>query len=131
MNTDILNFINSINDELKKQDSLALISIMSEISGEVATLYPENQIGFGIYNYEYASGFKGSSYRIGFAPRKDKFSLYLSCHSEREEELLQKLGKYKKAVSCIYFKRLADLDLDILKQMIQESFDLIADTNPK
>ena len=109
-------------DEKKQKDSFQLIEIMERLSGEKAKMWGPSIIGFGKYHYKYESGHEGDACLIGFSPRKDKFSLYiLSCDTKEEEELLSKLGKIKKAVSCIYFKKLEDLDLDVLEELIQKS----------
>lgn len=113
-------------DPKKKADSEQLIGIMERLSGEKATMWGPSIIGFGSYHYVYESGREGDMCRIGFSPRKDKFSLYLSW--DRDGDLIQKLGKVKTSVACIYFKKLSDLDGAVLEQMIVES---LADTKQK
>ncbi len=109
-------------DPKKTDDSFRLIKIMERLSGESAKMWGTNIIGFGSYHYQYESGREGDMCRIGFSPRKDKFSLYiLSCSGDEEEELLSKLGKIKTGASCIYFKKLDDLDLEILEKLIRKS----------
>ena len=108
-------------DPKKKNDSLKLIKIMSKLSGEPPVMWGPSIIGFGNYHYKYASGREGDMARIGFSPRKDKFSLYLSCDSDFAKELLPQLGKYTKSVACIYFKKLDDLDLNVLEKLIKLS----------
>lgn len=106
-------------DPKKIDDSFRLIEMMEKLSGEKATMWGPSIIGFGTYHYKYESGREGDMCRIGFSPRKDKFSLYLlNCNHPEELELVEKLGKVKKSVSCIYFKKLDDLDLGILEKLI-------------
>lgn len=110
-------------DEKKHTDSFQLIEIMERISGEKATMWGPSIIGFGTYHYKYASGREGNMCRIGFSPRKSAFSLYiLSCKEDQEDPLLSQLGKIKMGQnSCIYFKKLSDLNLEILEEMIKNS----------
>ena len=75
-------------------------------------------IGFGNYHYKYESGHEGDAPLAGFSPRKDAIVLYFAPTFNRREELLQKFGKYKAGKSCIYIKKLADVDMEILKKMI-------------
>ncbi|MBU8882545.1 DUF1801 domain-containing protein [Kaistella sp. DKR-2] len=110
-------------DEKKQKDSFELVSIMEELSGEKATMWGPSIIGFGSYHYQYESGREGDMCRIGFSPRKSAFSLYITnCGSEKESKLVEDLGKIKKGNGgCIYFKKLDELDKDVLKNLITES----------
>ncbi|MCH5689837.1 DUF1801 domain-containing protein [Niabella sp. W65] len=95
---------------------------MERLSGEKATMWGPSIIGFGRYHYRYASGHEGDMCRIGFSPRKAQFSLYiLSCDSPVQSKLVDQLGKIKKAAACIYFKKLDDLNLEVLEKMILQS----------
>lgn len=118
----VLDFIRSA-DPKKEEDSQRLIEIMERLSGEKAMMWGPSIIGFGSYHYKYESGREGDMCRIGFSPRKDKFSLYLLHHEEGERQLLDQLGKIKTGASCIYFKKLDDLNIDILEQMIIQSLE--------
>lgn len=115
-------FIRS-SDPKKTEDSFKLVEIMERLSGEPATMWGPSIIGFGSYHYKYASGRTGTMCRIGFSPRKDKFSLYiLDCYDDSNKEEVAKLGKIKMGSgACIYFKKLDDLNLDVLVKMIQQS----------
>lgn len=118
---DVAAFIQK-SDPKKVEDSFKLIEIMERLSGEKATMWGPSIIGFGKYHYKYASGHEGDMCRIGFSPRNVQFSLYvLSCDSPEQSKLVGQLGKIKKAVACIYFKKLDDLDLEILEKMIVQS----------
>ena len=112
-------------DPKKIDDSFNLVEIMERLSGEPATMWGPSIIGFGKYNYKYASGREGEMCRIGFSPRKTKFSLYiLDCVDEEHDELLKDLGKIQMGnASCIYFKKLEDLNHDILEKMIIKSLE--------
>lgn len=109
-------------DPQQTADSFKLIEIMERLSGEKATMWGPSIIGFGRYHYTYASWRQGAMCRIGFSPRKGQFSLYiLSAESPVQETLLKELGRIKTGKACIYFKKLEDLNLDVLEQLIQQS----------
>lgn len=82
-------------------------------------------IGFGSYRYKYASGREGDSPLIAFSPRKAEFSLYVTDPNNNNEKLLDQLGKYKMGKVCIYFKRLTDLNLDVLEKLCKATIKYI------
>lgn len=110
-------------DPKKIEDSFKLVKIMEKISGEPAKMWGPSIIGFGNYHYKYDRGREGNMCRIGFSPRKSAFSLYvLHCEEESQNVLVSLLGKIKMGqAACIYFKKLEDLNLDILEKLIEES----------
>jgi hypothetical protein len=95
---------------------------MGDITLEPATMWGGSIIGFGKYHYKYASGHEGDSCRIGFSPRKDKFSLYLGCNIRQYQNLLTHLGKHKTGKGCLYIKKLEDVDLSVLKEMVSIAY---------
>lgn len=124
MNEDsVTAFLESVTDERKKADCYAILKLMEELSGEKAKMWGESIIGFGSYHYKYESGREGDFMRIGFAPRKQNISLYLIAGANRDQELLQKLGKHKTGKSCLYINKLADVNLDVLREMIISSLE--------
>jgi hypothetical protein len=123
---DVIDFINSFVDkEEKKQDSFRLIELMREWSGFEPKMWGPTIIGFGKYHYKYASGHEGDAPLIGFSPRKAQFSLYVVAMGNDNKKLLDELGKYKMSKACIYFKRLTDLNLDILEKLSKETIKFI------
>ena len=109
-------------DPNKVEDSFELVKIMEKLSGEKATMWGHSIIGFGNYHYKYESGREGEMCRIGFSPRKSAFSLYVLHCDDSENELISQLGKIKMGKgSCIYFKKLADLNTEVLEQLIVQS----------
>lgn len=98
---------------------------MHRISGEEPILYGFGTIGFGVYKYEYTSGRKGEAHTLGFYPRKGKITIYLMDGTKRYAELLAKLGKHTITGYCIYIKYVSDIDLAVLDQILQESYDHI------
>lgn len=111
-------------DPKKIEDSFKLVEIMEKLSGEPAKMWGPSIIGFGNYHYKYESRREGEMCRIGFSPRKAAFSLYiLNCESENQNDLVQHLRKIKIGKGCIYFKKLSDLNLDVLEKIIINSLN--------
>jgi hypothetical protein len=126
---DVLSFIERFTDnEQKRQDSLALIQLMEEASGHPARMWGPSIIGFGTYHYRYDSGHEGDAPLLGFSPRKAAISLYVFTGLEEHAHLLDGLGKYTMGKSCIYIKRLSDIDLNRLKKVMQTSLDYLKKT---
>lgn len=118
-----LEYINSVEPEEKRKDSLTLLKIFKEITGEKPILWSNSIIGFGIYHYKSErSKQEGDWLRVGFSPRKQNLTLYIMHGNQDKPELLNKLGKHKAAVGCIYINKLADVDLEVLKELIKNSF---------
>ncbi len=123
----VTDFINSYVDQpQKKLDSFQLIDLMKKWSGFEPKMWGPTMIGFGSYHYKYASGHEGDAMLIGFSPRKAEFSLYVSAPGNDNKQLLEKLGKYKMGKACIYFKKLEDLDLDILEKLSKATIQYIS-----
>jgi len=120
-NSSVSAFIAAIPDSVKRADSLKIIEMMQEVSGFEAKMWGPSIIGFGSYHYKYASSHEGDAPLIGFSPRKAAISLYLSCDLEKRADALTRFGKYKAGKGCIYFKKLADINTEVLKEMIQNS----------
>ena len=119
-------FIDSFVDkDEKKQDSFRLIELMRDWSGFEPKMWGPTIIGFGRYHYKYASGQEGDAPLLGFSPRKTEFSLYIIDPYHDNKALLDKLGKYRMGKSCIYFKKLADLNLAILEKLSKESIKYV------
>ena len=117
----VFDFINSIEDLQKREDSLRILEIMKKASGYDAKMWGSSIIGFGKYHYKYASGHEGEAAIIGFSPRKAAISLYIFTCKEQDRHLLDTLGKFKMAKACIYIKKLADINIDSLISIIQAS----------
>ena len=126
----VIDFINSfVDNEQKKQDSFRLIELMREWSGFEPKMWGPTMIGFGGYHYKYASGHEGDAMLIGFSPRKAEFSLYVSAPGNDNKNLLSELGKYKMGKACIYFKKLADLNLDTLEKLSKATIKYTNENN--
>jgi hypothetical protein len=127
---DVEGYLNTIGDEQKRRDSITLLELMRQISGCQPKLWVGNIVGFGEYHYRYASGHEGDAALVGFAPRKEAFSLYVLSGFEGQEQLLEKLGKHKAGKGCLYVKRLDDIDLDVLRQLVQGTVEKIRKLYP-
>lgn len=122
---DIAGFINQIKERTKREDSYVLMQIMEEVTGESAVMWGSSIIGFGKYHYRYESGREGDWFLTGFSPRKQALSIYIMGGFSRYEELMNGLGKYKTGKGCLYVKKLSDIDLDSLKDLITESINYL------
>lgn len=119
----VTDFIESVENEKKKADAYELLAIFEEVTGYKAKMWGPSIIGFGSYHYKYASGREGDAPLVGFSPRKAKISLYLDYESEEREELLESFGKHTKSKACIYVNKLADIDANVLKDLIKHTVE--------
>jgi hypothetical protein len=117
----VADFLNTIADDAKRADSFRLMEIMKKATGFEPKMWGSAIVGFGSYHYKYASGHEGDAPKAGFSPRAKEFSLYLSSNYTGREILMQKLGKHKSGVACVYFKKLADINENVLHEMIVTS----------
>jgi hypothetical protein len=108
-------------DAQSAKDSLVLIDMMQRISGHQPKKWNAGTIGFDTYHYKYDSGREGDGHVIGFYPRKGKITIYLMDGTARHAELLAQLGKHTTTGYCVYIKRLSDIDLPILEQIVRRS----------
>jgi hypothetical protein len=116
-------FLKKVADPQQRKDSFIILKMMKEITGLKPKMWGPTMIGFGDYHYKYASGHEGDCFITGFSPRKGAFSLYIMPGCGRFPDLLKKLGKFKTGVSCLYINKLADVDVSVLRQLIQAGFD--------
>ncbi len=114
-------FLDNVADATKRADALALIDLMRKATGEKPVMWGPSIIGFGSYQYRYESGREGDSPIVGFSPRKAALVLYIVTGFRGAAPLLAKLGKHTTGKSCLYVTRLADVDLGILRQLVDQS----------
>ncbi|WP_424961892.1 DUF1801 domain-containing protein [Ekhidna sp.] len=122
---DVEEFISAIEPEWKRDDAWEVLKLMKNITGEEPVMWGPSIVGFGKYKYVYESGREGEWMLTGFSPRKQAMTLYLMSGYDKMGELMQKLGKYKSSVSCLYIKRLSDIDLEVLEEMTRKSVEII------
>lgn len=122
----VTDFVNSyVENDQKKADSFHLIELMKKWSGFEPALWGPTIIGFGTYHYKYASGHEGDAPIIAFSPRKPAFSLYVYSPTENNKHLLDDLGKFKMSKSCIYIKKLSDINIPALEKICKDSLEYI------
>lgn len=114
-------FLNSVTDEQKRADCEKICSLMAEVTGEQPKMWGSSIVGFGSYHYKGKSGREGEWMLTGFSPRKQNLTLYLMDGFENHADLLAKLGKYKTSVGCLYLKKLEDVDVGVLKELVAAS----------
>lgn len=125
----VVAFLNSISNEKRREDSFKVLALMGEITGEEPIMWGSSIIGFGCYQYKYASGRAGEWFVTGFAPRKQALTLYIMSGFSEYDELLAKLGKHTTGKACLYIKKIEDIHLEVLRELIQQSVENVAANN--
>lgn len=121
---DVMAFIESVDDEQKRLDSLKLLNIFETVTGETAKMWGTSMIGFGVYHYKSErSSQEGDWPLAAFSPRKQNLSLYVLSTLPNAEPLLEKLGKHKIGKGCLYINRLSDVDTEVLTEIIRRSYE--------
>lgn len=118
-------FLDSITDETKRKDSLALVEMMRKITKEEPKMWGSSMVGFGSYHYKGKGGGEGDWMLTGFSPRKGNLSIYIIAGFDEFKDLMPKLGKYKTSVGCLYVNKLEDVDQKVLKELISGSVKLM------
>ena len=118
-------FIEQLEPSVRIGESQTLVEILIKVTGAQPVLWTSNIIGFGSYSYKYPSGREGVSARLGFSPRKAKQSIYIMPGFGEFEDELSRLGKHKTGASCLYINKLKDVDLLVLEEILQKSWDLM------
>lgn len=134
---DPADFIASVEPERKREEAKLLDALFRRVTGEEPRMWGPSIIGYGSYRTNYASGRKVHWLRTGFSPRKAKHSLYLmggycdEATGQRRDELLARLGKYKTGKSCLYVNKLADVDMDVLEELLRNDWEAMARLYPE
>ncbi len=128
---DVRAFLEAVEHPTRRSDGLALLDLMREVTGEEAEMWGDSIVGFGSYHYRYASGQEGDWPRTGFSPRKQATTLYIMSGFSRYDELLARLGKHRTGRSCLYVNKLADVDLDVLRQLVKASYAHMGKIHPE
>ena len=126
----VADFIGAIADAEKREDARAVAAMMAEITSAPAQIWGTSIVGFGRYRYRYASGRKGEFFETGFSPRKRALTLYIMPGFSEYGGLLEKLGQHSLGKSCLYIKRLADIDLEVLRELVALSVQAIREKYP-
>lgn len=122
-------FLEAVPDERKRADAFALLDLMREATGEEPRMWGPSIVGFGTYHYRYPSGREGDMFLAGFSPRKGALSLYIMAGFDEYEELMARLGKHSTGKACLYVKRLSDVDLPTLAEIVCRSAGHVRATN--
>jgi len=123
-------YLNAIENDQVRQDCWEILKIMRAATNAEPVMWGDSIVGFGTYHYVYASGREGDWPLTGFSARKQNITLYLMSGFGQYEEMLSKLGKHTTSKSCLYIKRLSDVDRPTLENLIQESVNYIIKNNP-
>ena len=115
-------FLNSVKDTKQREDSFAVLKMMQQVTKAEPKMWGPSIVGFGTYHYKYASGREGEWPITGFSPRKGNLTLYIMS-GFGNSELMKKLGKYKTGKSCLYIKKLEDIDMSVLKDLVKSSVE--------
>lgn len=119
----VTSFLDDIADETRRAECYALLGMMKRVTRNDPKIWGTGLVGFGNYHYKYASGHEGDCFIAGFAPRKTALTLYITAGVERFPKLLAKLGKHKAGKGCLYFKKLDDVNLSVLEDLLTKSVE--------
>jgi hypothetical protein len=128
--TSVKDFLVNIGDEQMRKDAAVLSRLFEKVSGEKPVMWGDTIVGYGNYHYKYDSGREGDFFVTGFSPRKGNISLYTNCYLNENDPLLKSLGKIKHGKSCIYVRKLDDIDLAVLEKLIAQGIDFIKKKYP-
>lgn len=123
-------FLAGIEDPRKQQDALALLDLMRDVTGQNAVMWGSSIVGFGTYRLKYASGREGDWPVVAFSPRKQNLTLYLLSGFDGYQALLDRLGRHTTGKGCLYIKKLADVNLDTLRELVRQSVAQMDKTGP-
>jgi hypothetical protein len=122
-------FLEGVENESRRQDCLTLLELMRDVTGAEPIMWGTSIVGFGSYHYKGKSGREGDWFPVGFSPRKQNLTLYLMGGLDQLQPQLSKFGKHKTGKGCIYVNKLADVDLQMLREMVKKSVDLTSKSN--
>ncbi len=120
---DVFAFLDAVADDTRRQDSHALVDMMRKATAAEPRMWGSSIVGFGSYHFTYDNGREGEWMLCGFSPRKQSLVLYIMPGFKSYDNLLKKLGKYSTGKSCLYIRKLADVDGESLQQLIDDSVD--------
>lgn len=123
-------FLAALEPARRREEALSLSALLESIAGSPPVLWGSSIIGYGHYNYTYASGRTGTWPRLGFSPRKANHVVYLMDGFDGQADLLARLGKATTGVSCLYIRKLADIDRQVLAEMARRSWAMMAARYP-
>lgn len=116
---DPIAFLDSVPSERRRNDGFAVLEMMRTITQADPVMWGPSMIGFGQYSYRYASGREGTALAVGFSPRSSALALYGLTIAPGAEDLLGRLGKHRTGAACLYLNSLADVDTEVLGELIR------------
>jgi hypothetical protein len=128
---DVTEFLSNVADDKRRADAFTVLQLMGEITGIRPTMWGSSIVGFGNYHYTYASGREGDWFLTGLSPRKQALTLYIISGFAQYDHLMKRLGKFKIGKSCLYIKNLEDIDLTVLRELIEASIRYLHETYPE
>lgn len=123
---DIESFLESVENDTRREDAFEILALMKRVTGEEPRMWGPSIVGFGSYHYRYESGREGDWFVAGFSPRKQALTLYIMSGFAEHDALLEKLGKHTTGRSCLYVKKLADVDMEVLEELVRRSVEHVA-----
>ncbi len=114
-------FLKKVDHPTKREDSYKILNLLKEVTKEEPIMWGDSIVGFGTYHYKYASGREADWFLVGFSPRKQNLTVYLTSGFEKYDEILNDLGKFRTGKSCLYINKLKDIDMEKLKELVSES----------
>lgn len=128
---DVEEFLAAVENDRRREDSFTVLELMKRATGEVPRMWGTSIVGFGSYHYRYASGREGDWPRVGFSPRKQSLTIYVMPGFSTYDDLLSRLGKHRTGKSCLYVNKLADIDMDVLEQLVRSSLETMRERYPE
>ena len=116
-------FLASVESKTRREDGLRVLQLMNEVTGLEPEMWGPSIVGFGDSHYRYESGREGDFFLTGFSPRKQSLSLYIMAGFDAYDDLLSRLGKHRKGASCLYINKLADVDMAVLRELVEQSYE--------
>lgn len=127
----VMMYIDARAKDEQKADCVLLMRLLGAVTGQEPVMWGPSIVGYGSYRYSYQSGRRGESCATGFAIRAKELVIYLTAESPQQTELLEKLGKHRMGAACLYIKRIADIDLGVLEQLIRSSLSELRRLHPE
>jgi hypothetical protein len=119
----VADFLAGVENAVRREDAQAVCALMTEVTGEQPAMWGTSIVGFGAYEYRYGSGQHGVWPAVGFSPRKQNLTLYVSAGFDGYGDLLARLGRHSIGKSCLYLPRLPDVDHDVLRELVRSGYD--------
>lgn len=118
----VMSFLQSVKDEERKLECMTLLTLMKKLTKAEPAMWGDSIVGFGSYHYKSDSGREGDWFITGFSPRKQNLTIYIIAGFSQFPELMKKLGKFKTGSSCLYIRKLADIDRKVLEELIAQAY---------